>query len=197
MERDQNRVRGEIRSGCSRTCHKNPHQQKKNATFNFFFWISILPRNKRRNTNERERKKEKILRLERFIETFLPLSLSSLPSRPFGSKMNVLNNNNRTGEFEKGDKLTHATEREWGERERNESKWRANKHISYYHKALVTVVVSLRSTFRHGMEEIDAKTFLLYKTQWCRHRQRKKQKRDPHKRTSKSICFMFFFSFLN
>ena len=79
--------------------------------------------------------------------------------------MNVLNNNNRTGEFEKGDKLTHATEREWGERERNESKWRANKHISYYHKALVTVVVSLRSTFRHGMEEIDAKTFLLYKTQ--------------------------------
>ena len=25
----------------------------------------------------------------------------------------------------------------------NESKWRANKHIGYYHKALVTVVVSL------------------------------------------------------
>ena len=168
MERDQNRVRGEIRSGCSRTCHKNPHQQKKNATFNFFseffFLLFYRETNEEIQTRERERKK-KILRLERFIETFLPLSLSSLPSRPFGSKMNVLNNNNRTGEFEKGDKLTHATEREWGERERNESKWRANKHISYYHKALVTVVVSLRSTFRHGMEEIDAKTFLLYKTQ--------------------------------
>ena len=76
-------------------------------------------------TRERERKK-KILRLERFIETFLPLSLSSLPSRPFGSKMNVLNNNNRTGEFEKGDKLTHATEREWG----REKETRANGELT-------------------------------------------------------------------